>query len=307
MTLVPFAELMGAAEGGGYAVGYFESWSMESLLAVASAAEAARSPVILGFSGVRLADPENLLRAEVMPPDPLPAYAALGLAVARSLTTPCCLLFNESPYLDLVLRSVELGFNLTMYADEALTTEELVAPVRQVVGVAHVAGAAVEAEMASVPGMSGELSAARAKAGPTMTDTLEAARFVERTGIDALAVNIGQMHLHGREEVRLDLARLAELRAAVTVPLVLHGATSVRRDDLRAAAALGIRKINVGSSLKRGYFEAMRAAAVAAGEDYTPYDVIGCGLPSDVLATGRLAMQPLVEEMMHLFGSAGKA
>jgi fructose/tagatose bisphosphate aldolase len=307
MTLVPFHELMAEAEAGRYAVGYFESWSLESLLAVASAAEAARSPVILGFSGVRLSDPANVVRAEAMPPDPLPAYAALGLAVCREVSVPCCLLFNESPYLDLVLRSVELGFNLTMYADEALTTEELLAPVRRVVGAAHAEGAAVEAEMASVPGMGGELSAEQAASGPRMTDPREAAEFVERTGIDALAVNIGQMHLHGREQVRLDLGRLAELRVEVRRPLVLHGATSVRREDLRDAAAAGIRKINVGSVLKRVHFEALRRAAVDAGEQYNPYDVIGCGLASDVLTAGRLAMQPVVEEMMQLFGSAGRA
>ena len=301
MTLAPFHELMDAARVGNYAVGYFESWSLESLLAVADAAEKTRSPVILGFSGIYLPHPGRLVR------DPLSTYAAMGLDVCRNITVPCCLLFNESPVLDWVLKSVDLGFNLVMYADEGATTEALVDPVRQTVAYAHAHGAAVEAEMASVPGLSGGLEHAADAEGHALTTPQAAAAFVEQTGIDALAISIGQVHLHGREQVGLDLARLAELRDAVAVPLVLHGATSVRRDDLARAAVLGIRKVNVGSVIKRAYFEALRTAANAAGDRYTPYDVIGSGSGLDVLTAGRVAMQAVVEELMHVFGSTEKA
>lgn len=301
MTLVAFSDLMAAASAENYAVGYFESWSLESLLAVADAAEKTRSPVILGFSGIYLPHPGRLVR------DPLSVYAAMGLDVCRSISVPCCLLFNESPVLDWVFRSVDLGFNLTMYADEEATTEALVTPVQQTVEYAHAHGAAVEAEMASLPGLSGGMEHASDAEGHALTGPKDAAAFVERTGIDALAVSIGQVHLHGREQVSLDLARLVELRQSVSVPLVLHGATSVRREDLARAAALGIRKINVGSVIKRAYFEALRSTANAAGDRYTPYDVIGSGFASDVLTAGRVAMQAVVEEMMHVFGSAGKA
>ena len=90
------------------------------------------------------------------------------------------------------------------------------------------------------------------------------------------------------------------------VPLVLHGATSVDRADLAEAARLGIRKINVGSAIKRAYFEALRRTAAAAGDAYNPYDVIGSGFATDVLTAGRVAMQAVVEDMMRLSGSAGK-
>ena len=86
MTLKAFKEMMADAESGGYAVGYFESWDLESLLAVADAAEAARSPVLLGFSGIYLPHPDRVRR------DPLAVYAALGLEVCRELgcLPPCC-------------------------------------------------------------------------------------------------------------------------------------------------------------------------------------------------------------------------
>ena len=70
---------------------------------------------------------------------------------------------------------------------------------------------------------------------------------------------------------------------------------------------MGARKINVGSVLKRVYFEALRRAAAAAGDEYSPYEVIGSGLRQDVLAAGRVAMERVVEDMMRLFGSAAKA
>jgi ketose-bisphosphate aldolase len=299
MTLVSFHDLMTGAERDNYAVGYFESWNLESLLAVADAAEATCSPVILGFSGIYIPHPERIVRDRLAP------YAAMGLAVCHKLSVPCCFLFNESPHLDWVFESIALGFNMTMFSDEEMGLAEQTDAVRQAVAHAHPAGVAVEAEMVSLPGISGDLTAAPDDRHLTEPDAARA--FVEQTGIDALAVNIGQVHLHGRGQVRLDLARLAALRTAVLVPLVLHGATSVDRTDLAEAARLGIRKINVGSVIKRAYFEAMRRAAVAAGDAYNPYDAVGSGFAADVLTAGRVAMQAVVEEMMRLFGSAGKA
>ncbi len=96
--------------------------------------------------------------------------------------------------------------------------------------------------------------------------------------MDSLAISVGQVHLHGRSPVRLDLDRVTALKAAVTVPLVLHGATSVTRADLARAIQRGVRKVNVGSILKRTFFEAMRAASTRAGDSYNPYEVIGSGV-----------------------------
>ena len=121
------------------------------------------------------------------------------------------------------------------------------------------------------------------------------------------AAQVVQQHLHGRATVRLDMARLRALREATAVPLVLHGATSVARDDLAAAGRTGVRKVNVGSILKQTYFETLRDACTQVGADYNPYRVLGSGLPEDVLTTARVAMQEVVAEMMEVFGSAGRA
>ena len=290
---------MGEAESGQYAVGYFESWNLESLLAVADAATAMRSPVILGFSGIHLPFTEQGLDER------LRLYAELGNECCRQLPVPACLLFNESPYFDWVMKSIDLGFGLVMFTDESLNPIDQQDKVRRLVEKAHAAGVAVEGEIMPLPGVNGQISVLPGDL--RLTEPSLARLFVKQTGIDALAVNIGQAHVHGRSELPLDLSRLAELRQAFSIPLVLHGATSIDRRHLQQSILLGIRKINVGSILKRVFFEAVRSSCAKVGSDYNPYDVVGSGLTSDVLAAGRDAMRRTVEELMGWFGSAGKA
>ena len=293
MPLASFAELMTDAERGGYAVGYFESWNLESLLAVCDAAEATHSPVLLGFSGIYLPHPARVVH------EPLSLYAALGLEVIQGLSVPACLVFNESPDFEWVLEAIERGFGLVMFSDETLGFDGQVEQVRRVVVAGHAAGVAIEGEAAALPGVGGELSTLPDDLH--LTDLDRAREFIERTGVDAFAVNVGQVHLHGRKRVRLNLARVADLKQVLKVPLVLHGASSVDRSDLEEAIRLGIRKINVGSTLKRVYFEALRQTAVQAGDNYNPYEVVGSGLAGDVLTAGRVALQKTVEDWMRMF------
>jgi fructose/tagatose bisphosphate aldolase len=299
MPLVPFQRLMADAEAGSYAVGYFESWNLESLLAVADAAEETRSPVILGFSGIYLTHPERVVN------DSLSVYAAMGLDICRKLSVPTCLLYNESPNFEAVLSAIDLGFNTVMYSDEELGFDSLQDRVIQVREKAHRSGSAVEAETASLQGLSGHVIEHRDDL--RLTDPDRAQHFVAATGIDALAVNIGQLHLHGREKVLLDLDLLSRLKRELSVPLVLHGASSVESGSLAESIRRGIRKINVGSMLKQIYFEAMRAACLRAAPDANPYEIIGSGMNTDVLVAGRQALKNAVADWMRLFGSAGRA
>src|SRR2546426_3960295 len=103
MPLADFKEMMAEAERGGYAVGYFESWNLESLQAVADAAESMHSPVILGFSGISLPHPARRTK------EALSIYAALGTQACKELSVPSCLIFNESPYFDWVTKAIDLG------------------------------------------------------------------------------------------------------------------------------------------------------------------------------------------------------
>jgi len=299
MPLASFADLMEAAEDGKYAVGYFESWDLHSLLAVADAATLARSPVLLGFSGYYLSHPEQLVQ------DPLSVYASLGLEVCQRLPVPAALVYNESPEMASVLEAAELGFSLVMYSDECLEASSQLKRVCAAAKAAHKLAAAVEGEIFSLPGVGGMLI--EPPADVPLTRVEDAIAFVSETGVDALAVNLGQMHLHGRRRLRLDLDRLRELTSALSLPLVLHGASSIRLDVMREAIELGIRKINVGSKLKQTYFNTLREACIVAGDSYNPYITIGSGLDGDVLTAARMSLRDVVVDLMNLFGSAGKA
>jgi ketose-bisphosphate aldolase len=299
MTINHFNDLIAHAESEHYAVGYFESWSLESLMAIADAAEATQSPVLMGFSGIYLGHPKRV-RNEI-----LSVYSAMGLEICEQTSIPTALVFNESPHCKLVQEAIELGFGLVMFSDEQLSLADQTIQVQQIVEIAHQAGVAVEGEAESLPGIGGNLIDTPDDARLTNVET--AREFVENTGVDALAVNIGQMHFHGKRAVRLKLDLLSKLNDSLEVPLVLHGSTSVPPEDLLEAVNRGIRKINVGSVLKQTYFEAMREVFSAAGETYNPYEIIGSGLREDVLMAGRIALQSKVEDYLRLFGSAGKA
>src|SRR5262249_35098436 len=127
------------------------------------------------------------------------------------------------------------------------------------------------------------------------------------TGIDALAVSLGQAHLHGRTKVELDIDRLRAIRQRVRVPLALHGATSVADDAIREVVRHGICKINVGSAVRTAFYEAVKGRIAAADGSFNPYEVLGSGLPGDVLLAGRLGVRDVVAVKMQLFGSAGHA
>jgi len=299
MTLATFHKLMDDARRGRYAVGYFECWNLESLLSVADAAEAMRSPVMLGFSGIYLPHPERLRSA------PLGIYTALGFEVCRNLSVPACLVYNESPDLNSVYEAIELGVNLVMYSDEGSDLPQQIERTRGVVEAAHNKNLAVEGEAAAIPGVGNNLNDVPVDA--RLTDLELAERFIDQTGVDAFAVNLGQVHLHGKQEVRLDLQRLKNLHEALETHLVLHGASSVNRDDLMAAIQMGVCKINVGSSLKKVYFQALQEACVEVDKDYNPYEIVGSGFDKDVLMAGQIAMQEKVEQYMLLFGSTGQA
>ncbi len=298
MPIATFDKLMADAQRGGYAVGYFESWNLESLSAVADAAEARKSPVILGFSGINVPDANRVVREH------LTDYAALGLSVCNRLSTPAALIFNESADMLWLREAVDLGFQIVMFADEGASKAEQVRTVRELVECAHAGSSAVEGELASPPGLHGDRTEA---SGGTMTDLDEARTFVEETGVDALSVNLGQEHLHGRAETSIDLDHLGRLLDALDVPLVLHGATSIPADQIRQAVAMGLRKVNVGSVLRQAYFDNLRESCRNVSEPYNPYEAIGSGLEADVLVAGRKAMQAEVERLMDVFGSSGQA
>src|SRR5580700_138579 len=214
MSLWPISELIRHARDHHYALGYFESWNLESLQGVLDAAETTGSPIIIGFNG------EFLSRSGRKLPERIRGYAELGKAVATDAGVPCGLIFNECPNDEWVRNAVLAGFNLVMPADSNASYEDYRVRVTALTEFAHQHGAAVEAEVGHLP--IGEWGL---RNGNSLTDPELAARFVHDTQVDLLAVSVGNVHVLTKGEQDLDLKRLSQISERVNTPLVLHGGT----------------------------------------------------------------------------------
>jgi len=213
------------------------------------------------------------------------------------------LIFNECPEDDWVLQAIETGFNLVMLADPTAPYDDYVSRVAAIVRAAHARGVYVEAELGELP--YGAISRSAHPEGGTATDPAVAAEFVAATGVDLLAVSVGNVHIqtHGQSELNLKL--LEEIHRRVPVPLVLHGGTGISTDSMRAAIARGVAKVNFGTYLKNRYLEAIRKALAAESAD--PHRLLGMGGPADVLVAGRAAVCEAVLERIDWLGCRGKA
>ena len=143
------------------------------------------------------------------------------------------------------------------------------------------------------------------KGGGQLTDPALAQRFVQETGVDLLAVSVGNVHIRTSGEQDLDLDRLAAIRDRVQVPLVLHGGTGITAGSLKEAIRLGVAKVNYGTYLKRSYLQTVRAAL--AQEPSNPHELLGLGGPWDVMVAGRLAVRDAVLERIEALGCCGRA
>jgi len=288
-------ELMARAQRGGYAVGFFESWNLESLQGTIDAAEAARSPMILGFNGEFLSRPGRVAQER------LELYAAMGRAACEAATVPCGLIFNECANTDWLRRAAILGFNLIMPADPDMPLEEYQRSVASLVKYAHAHGVSVEAEVGELPcGIPGTVGA-----HGTETDPETAERFVAATGVDLLAVSVGNVHIMIDGQQGLDLERLAEIHRRVAVPLVLHGGSGIASESLKQAVKLGVTKVNYGTILKQRYISAVRAALRSSQTN--PHELLAMGGADDVMVAGRLAVRDAVLQRMGFLGCVGKA
>ena len=287
--LIPFNDLLADALAGGYAVGYFEAWDIYSLEAVLEAAEAESAPVILGFGGV-------MMEPSWFDGGGLERLAALGLAAARSAKIPVAFILNEVATFAQIVRGIQAGFNVVMLDTSDLPYSENVRLTQQVVQTAHAVGVSVEAEVGELPDASGEMGGGAGR----LTDPEEAARFVDETGIDALAVSIGNVHTLIAGKAVVDLERLAAIHRAVSVPLVIHGGTGFPEKAIAEAISLGVAKFNIGSVLKRAFLDGLKEATAALPPKVAVHQVMGSRKDDDVLQHGKARMRQEVTRLIRL-------
>jgi ketose-bisphosphate aldolase len=290
MPLESIGSLMGAAVRHRYAVGYFESWSLESLQGVIDAAEATRSPVIIGFNG------EFLSQRAGANVDELALYGGLGVAAAAQAKVPCGLIFNECSNDAWIERAITSGFNLVMPADPHANVEDYTRRVKHLTARAHAREVAVEAEIDELP--CGEEHGAMSNPGV-------AARFVAETGVDLLAISVGNEHIKLKGRAPLDLELLEAIYGHIGIPLVLHGGSGIEDESLKRGIQLGIRKVNYGTYIKQRFLPAVRGALAA--NERNPHALLGDGSDSDVMVIGRQVVRDAVLERIEVLGCCGRA
>ena len=244
MTLVPMAPLLADANARGRAVAGLVCLGWEDARAYVAAAGDLGVPVILQ------AGPSA--RAHT----PLPVLGAMFRALAADADVPVAAHLDHGADLAECERAIEAGFTSVMFDGSRLRFAENVARTAAVAEAARGAGASTEGELGFVGYVDGEPSVG--------TDPAEAARFARDTGIDALAVSVGNVHLRRAAGAGLDEGRIRAIEAATPVPLVIHGGSGVvPADRLRLARTTSVAKFNVGTELRQAFGAALRAALAA--------------------------------------------
>lgn len=263
----------------GCAVGAFNVHNMEYTQAVIQAAEAEDAPVIL------------MIGEPMIPFAGLDMLAAICQHAAEATPVPVAIALDHGKTQANIDRCIELGICI-MVDGSALSFEENVALTRDVVVRAHAKGLSVEGELGSLSGSEDGEEEVRQK----MTDPAAAAEFAERTGVDILAVSIGNVHGLYQGTCHLDIDRLVEIRKQVNVPLVMHGGSDLPQHLSTHAIREGIRKFNIGTDLKYAFSNTLKEVL---GQAPMPFQ------PPQVLGPARDAAREVTREKIRLFGTGG--
>ena len=284
MVFVTNNELLSKAEKEGYAVGAFNTNNLEITLSIVEAAVAERAPVILAVS------PGAMEYAGV-------AYlSAIAEVASESADVPVSLHLDHGTSMEHVEAALDHGFSSVMIDGSKLPFEKNVGLTCQAVELAREKGASIEGELGRLVGVEDAVSVSEREA--SMTDPEQAAEFVRRTGVDALAVAIGNAHGWYKGRPDLDFERLRVIKSKVSTFLVLHGASGIPDDMIREAGSIGVDKINIDTEVRNAFRQAV------AGFVSSNPEVID---PRKILMPAREAMREVVARKMRLFGSAGKA
>lgn len=297
MSLVHMNELLSEARKGKYAVGYFESWDLYSLQATVAAAEAEQSPLILGIGG--LSANHDWLRAVG-----IRAFGPVVNEMAERASIPIATIFNEGNSVAESEIAIEAGYGAVMMHTEGWEWDRLVADTSEVVAKAHVRNVAVEGEVGALPEI-GDSGFDDSRA--SLTTVEQAVDFVVATGVDCLAVAVGNVHFVTSDFVpTVDIDRIKAIDDAVTVPLVMHGGSGTPDDQMVAAIAAGITKINVGTKLKFLFGKHLQQRLQSVAE-WDPNLVLGSHLDGDWLTDAASAVHDEVRRLIRVFGSNEKA
>ena len=281
MTLVNLKEILENANQSSYAVGAFDVFNCEMAAGVLQAAEETRSPVILAYVDMF----DNLF--------PMEAFIAALHIYAEKASVPVCIHLDHATRFSVIERAVRCGFTSVMIDASDKEFSENIAITSQVVSLCRPLNISVEAELGHVAGNEGMYTHDEG----VYTEPEQALEFVEKTGIDALAVSVGTVHGVYKSTPILSFERCEAIKKAVNgLPLVLHGGSGLSDEDFRHIIACGINKVNIFTDLTLEAMESLRNNDLSGKKAYF-------SVSSDVVRTIKFASIKKLER----FGCIGKA
>ncbi|MBO5535367.1 MAG: class II fructose-bisphosphate aldolase [Clostridia bacterium] len=276
--LVNMNDVLLPAKEGHYGVGFFNAVNVEMARAIIETAEELRAPVMVGTAEI------------LLPAMSLERVAEYLIPMAQKASVPVCVHYDHGLTFEKCMEALKLGFTSIMYDCSTADYETNAAKVAEMVRICHAMNVTVEGELGHV----GDNEGAGKLENPSdyFTDPEIAADFVGRTGIDSLAVAVGNAHGDYKFPPKLDFARIAAIAGSTGLPLVLHGGSGLSDSDFRTAVEKGICKINIFTDIdkagKAGIEEGLSAGA-ATMMALIPYEIE--------------AMKRVVRNKMELFGS----
>ncbi|MBR2452944.1 MAG: class II fructose-bisphosphate aldolase [Clostridia bacterium] len=284
--LVNMNEVLRPAKQNKYAVGLFNAVNLELARGIINAAEATRSPVIMGTAEI------------LLPYGPLDEVSYYLIPMAKKASVPVVVHLDHGLTYDTCVKALKLGFTSVMYDCSTDSYEENVRKVKEMADIAHSYGATIEGELGHVGDNEGSAEGSSHLEDPSkfFTDPALAKDFVEKTGVDALAIAVGNAHGAYKLPPKLDFERIRTIAKTVDVPLVLHGGSGLTDNDFRQAIHEGISKVNI--------FTDINVAAVEA--EFKKFSSMDKGL-IDLIPAAVEAVKQESMKKMELFSSNGKA
>lgn len=284
MSLVNPLSLIKKAREKKVAIAAFNIHNMETAQGVLEGAAEEKAPVMIATT------PGTLRHAGIA------TIAAIVKTAAEDYDIPVALHLDHCPSYEIIVKAIRNGYTSVMIDSSELPYEENVAMVQDVVKVGHAAGVQVEGELGRIGGTEDDITVDEREAALTVPE--EAVDFVEKTGIDTLAISIGTAHGVYQGEPKLDFDRLTAIEKLVDVPLVLHGASGVPDDSVKMAIARGICKVNIATELKIPMAKAVQDFFAENPEGNDPRKYLGAG---------RDALKEVVKKKIRLCGCHGLA
>ncbi len=293
MPLVSVRNILKDAQEKKCAVGHFEAWDYGSLKASLEAAEEMRCPVIIGFGGRSF---ETSVGWDEIK---LASFANMGKIMAQNSSVPTVFILNEVEDLEIINKGMRLGFNSVMFDGSSFPLEEDIKLTRRVVKQAAKKGIDVEGQVGRIPSTGERIEK------NFLTSPQEAAYFVEKTGVSALAISVGNIHMAMDEESPIDLDLLEEINRLTGVPLVIHGGTGFPDALVKEVINRGVCKFNVGTILKGVFLREVKK--ILEKEDLSKanfQELLGSNSDADIFKKGYFAVKEVVKEKLKLYSSS---